>query len=95
MSNSVIVNCACCGTPVIAKHQSARRTCSNRCYMKLYRRDKAAQGSVILTHQTEQEALIAAELKREDEAKAAADFALRVRQRLQAASELAKDQEAS
>jgi hypothetical protein len=72
MSNSVIVNCACCGTPVITKHESARRTCSARCYMRLYRKDQASrQDRSSPTYQTQQPTLIAENLTREPEPRVA------------------------
>lgn len=42
MSNSLLVNCACCSKPVITKHKSKRRTCSHKCFMKLWRQDRKA-----------------------------------------------------
>jgi hypothetical protein len=40
MTSSVVINCACCGKPVVTKYKSKNRTCSTSCYFKLYRANK-------------------------------------------------------
>lgn len=47
MSKSLLINCACCNKPVVAKHKSKERTCSHRCYMTLWRKKKAAEQSAL------------------------------------------------
>lgn len=42
MSNSLLIPCACCNRLVITKNKSKRRTCSHKCFMRLWRADKRA-----------------------------------------------------
>ena len=48
MSNTLLVNCACCNKLVITKNKSKRRTCSHACFMKLWRADRKAAALALL-----------------------------------------------
>lgn len=43
---SLVVACACCGKVVICTHRSHRRTCSHKCYMRLWRKDRTQAAAI-------------------------------------------------
>lgn len=47
MSES-LVRCACCNKYVIRINRSKRRTCSHKCFMKLWRADRKAAALALL-----------------------------------------------